>query len=126
MKKLIATLVTVLVSFVALPETVEAGHYHIGHSYTYRSGSTSCGCAIYTKRVVVGYDCYRRPIYRYYSQPVSHRCHHSRSHYRPQHSHHGNRYYSHYPHRSRSYPSRSHRSHRSVIISRRGSSRTCR
>lgn len=111
MKTILATLVTIVIGWVALPDTAEArSHSHCSSSYTYRSGCASCGCAIYTKRVFVGYDCYHRPIYRYYRQPIVHRC---RSHYRP--SHHNHRYHgNHYNHRSRYSNHRGHSSHISL------------
>jgi hypothetical protein len=42
------------------------------------SGYLPCGTPIYTKRVVVGFDCRNNPIYRYYrvSGHSSHRSHH--------------------------------------------------
>ena len=79
MKTLLAILATTAFSLVALPTKAEARSCNTGHSYTYAIGKTSCGCTIYQRRVIVGYDCHRRPIYRYYSVPVTHRC---RSHYR--------------------------------------------
>ncbi|BDS05336.1 hypothetical protein NT6N_03760 [Oceaniferula spumae] len=77
MKTILATLATIIVSFAALPEKAEAAPHphHIGHSYTYCSGHAPCGCRVYKRRIIVGYDCYHRPIYRYYSVPVVHRCH---------------------------------------------------
>ena len=90
MKKLIAIAATILTALVAFPEKAQAGYSSV--SFTYQSGRSSCGCPTYTKRVFAGYDCHRRPIYRYVSVPVVHRCshhshrghyNHSRSHYRP-------------------------------------------
>ena len=90
MKKLIAIAATILTGLVAFPENAEAGHSSV--SFTYQSGRSSCGCPSYTKRYFSGYDCYRRPIYRYVSVPVVHRCSHgsrgshythSRNSYRP-------------------------------------------
>lgn len=107
MKTILATLATLAFGLVAFPETAEARpHCGTGQSYTYVSGHTSCGCPIYKRKVVVGYDCYNRPIYRYYSVPVTHRCrsHHrsrySRSHYHRNRSHYYRSRYSH--HRGRS------------------------
>ncbi|BDS07475.1 hypothetical protein NT6N_25150 [Oceaniferula spumae] len=123
MKTLLATIATVFVGLVALPEKAEARphHGHVGQSYTYVSGHSSCGCAVYKRRVVTGYDCYHRPIYRYYSVPVVHRCR----------SHHSSRYYRHdvpRGHYDRShYRRNSHSGHRGVVISgRHGSVRICR
>lgn len=91
MKKLLATLAAALVGFVATPNTAEAGvHISIGSGYTYVSGRASCGCPIYTKRVVRGYDGYRRPIYNYYRQPFRCGC---RTTYRPPVRHHSSRHY---------------------------------
>ncbi|MBK1855683.1 hypothetical protein JO972_11985 [Verrucomicrobiaceae bacterium 5K15] len=115
MKTILATLATIFVGLVALPEKVEArpGHGHTGSSYTYRSGHSSCGCATYTRRVIVSYDCHRRPVYRYYSVPVVHNC---RSHY--SHRSHSTRH--HYSHRG-------HSSHRGITIrGPHGSVRICR
>lgn len=125
MKTILATIATVFVSLIAFSEKAEARPHHVGHSYTYKSGHSSCGCATYTKRVIVSYDCYHRPVYRYYSVPIVHRC--RTSHYS------GGRYYSHSSprvHYSRSHYSRgsSHYSRsRGVTISgRHGSIRICR
>ena len=73
MKTLLA-IAAVALTGLALPQKAEAGHSSCNSSYTYQSGRTSCGCPIYTKRIFNGYDCYRRPIYRYISVPVVHRC----------------------------------------------------
>ncbi|MBL49975.1 MAG: hypothetical protein CMP28_13640 [Roseibacillus sp.] len=64
-----------LVAAVALPglfcaPRAEAGPLH--QSVTYRSGTTACGCPIYTRRYVRGYDSCRRPIYGYCRVPLSH------------------------------------------------------
>ena len=97
MKTILTTLVTVVVSLTALPNSAEARPHCDTHqsAYTYRSGWTSCGCSVYTKRVFTGYDCYHRPIYRYYRVPVVHRCQsHHNPHYRNHRSHYrGNDYY---------------------------------
>ena len=78
MKKLLATLAAVLVGFVATPNTAEANiHISIGSSYSYVSGRASCGCPIYTKRVVRGFNRYHKPIYNYYRQPFRCSCHSS-------------------------------------------------
>lgn len=39
-----------------------------------RVADASCGCKNYTKRVVVGWDSCKRPIYRYYYVPTKHFC----------------------------------------------------
>ena len=96
MKRLLAIIATALTGLFAAPDKAEAGHPPTCH--TYRSGYSSCGCPIYTKRYFRGYDCYRRPVYCYVQVPVSHgsSCR-SRSH------HHGYSHglsrtrYSHYP-----------------------------
>ena len=75
MKKLLATIATIFVGLVALPEKAEASPHHgNSNSYTYKSGHAPCGCAIYTKRVIASYDYHRRPVYRYYKVPFVHTC----------------------------------------------------
>jgi len=101
MKIIIATL-AIIVGLLALSPTSEArSPKHCGSSYTYRSGHASCGCAIYTKRILSGYDHCHRPIYRYCGVPIVHHCHSKRSHYsssyRSSYGHHNN----HYNHRNR-------------------------
>lgn len=110
MKKLLTTLAAVLVGFVAAPNTAEAGvHISIGSGHTYVSSRASCGCPIYTKRVVRGYDNYRRPIYSYYRQPFKCGC---RTSYRAPVRHgYNSRYVS--PRYSSSRSSRSHSSNNS-------------
>jgi hypothetical protein len=89
MKTLLAIAATALAGL-ALPQTAEAGHSNVSVNLTYQSGHGSCGCPIYTQRVFAGYDCYRRPVYRYVSVPVRHSCHASHSRYNsPQYSNHG-------------------------------------
>lgn len=78
---ILAAVVTV---FLFSANTAEArGHSH--GTTTYVSHYTSCGCPVYVKKVFWKHDCYGRPIYRYYRQPVTHRCnrynHHNRSRY---------------------------------------------
>jgi len=97
MKKLIAIATALLVGGVFAPQA-EARPQAVGNYSIINAGHHSCGCAIQTKRYVVGYDRYRRPIYRYVTVPTVHRCRtHSRvhsSHYRG-HSNwnHNQRYY---------------------------------
>lgn len=75
MKSLLATALAILAGFLATPDTAEAGiHLRAGSGHTYVSGHASCGCPIYTKRVIRSYDCYNRPIYSYYRQPFSCNC----------------------------------------------------
>jgi len=89
MKTLLAIAATALTGL-ALPQTADAGHSNVSVNITYQSGHSSCGCPIYTQRVFAGYDCYRRPVYRYVSVPVRHSCHSSHSRYNsPQYSNHG-------------------------------------
>lgn len=114
MKTLLTTLATALVGLVALPEKAEARNCGTSHSHTYRSGHASCGCPTYTRRVIIGYDCYHRPIYRYYSVPVVHRCksHHNSPYYHRRHRHH--KYHHHYD-RHRGHRSHyNHRRHKSI------------
>ena len=106
MKTLLATLAIVVVGLIALPNQADAAHS--GSGYTYRSGSSSCGCASYTRRVFTGYDCYNRPSYRYYSVPVTHRC---RSYYRPSHHRSHSIHRNHYGHKSHYSGHRGHNSH---------------
>ena len=79
--KLLTPFLAALITLCVLtPQNVEArGRCHKS-GYTYVSGHTSCGCPVYTKRVVKYYDCRGYPVYAYYRQPVSHRC---RTHYAP-------------------------------------------
>lgn len=127
MKTLLATIATAALGLIALPEKAEARpHRGTGHSYTYSIGTTSCGCPIYQRRVVTGYDCYHRPIYRYYSVPVTHRC---SSHYRSHH-HHGHHHARHHDHHRSHYYHRGHRGHRGhssvTFRTRYGNVRVCR
>ena len=100
MKKLIAIAATIIAGLVAFPEKAEAGSSCA--SFTYQSGRSACGCPTYTKRYFSGYDCHGRPVYRYVSVPVVHRC-----------SHHAQRSHSrHYIHsRSNFHPSQRYSSH---------------
>ena len=74
MKRLIAILAVATTGLVLFPQTAAAGHSRVG--VTYQSGRSSCGCPVYTRRSIKGYDCYRRPVYRYVRVPVIHRCRH--------------------------------------------------
>lgn len=75
MKSLLATALAILAGLMATPNTAEAGvHLRVGSGHTYVSGHASCGCPIYTKRVIRSYDYYNRPIYSYYRQPFSCNC----------------------------------------------------
>ncbi|MBK1834500.1 hypothetical protein [Roseibacillus ishigakijimensis] len=75
MKKALAAVSAFILALVALPNTAQAEiHIRIGSSKTYISGRTSCGCAIYTKRVVCGFDRFHRPVYSYHRQPVRCTC----------------------------------------------------
>ena len=91
--KIIITILVTITGLVALPNKAEARPYsHSGSSYTYRSGHASCGCAIYTKRILSGYDHCRQPIYRYCGVPIVHRCHSKRSHYSSSYGHQSGHY----------------------------------
>jgi len=121
MKNLLITLATVLIALVALPQKAEAGHSRCGTSDTYRSSYSTCGCPIYKRRVIISYDCYNRPVYRYYTVPIVHCCSsHYRTSYRRPHYRHGNHYSNHYRR-----PSYGHRSHIS-FSGRYGSVSVCR
>ena len=75
MKKLLTSLAAVLIAVVVTPTTAEANvRLSIGSGYTYVSGHASCGCPIYTKRIVRSFDRFNRPVYNYYRQPFSCRC----------------------------------------------------
>jgi hypothetical protein len=54
-------ILAVIASLCVLPGTAKAGH----SNNVYISGYRSCGTPIYTERVLVGYDHYRRPVYQY-------------------------------------------------------------
>ena len=68
-QRLLAIVAVAVTGLLSAPQA-EAGHSSL--SITYRSGFTSCGCPIYTKRYVRGYDCYRRPIFGYTQLPIRH------------------------------------------------------
>ncbi|MDE0859669.1 MAG: hypothetical protein OSA93_05885 [Akkermansiaceae bacterium] len=74
MKKILTLIIGLAASGIALPSIAQAGSLRIEYSTTSVSEHYSCGCAIQTKRVFIGYDCNRRPIYRHYSVPTVHRC----------------------------------------------------
>ena len=74
------TLLLIALLGLIVPQVAEAGHSSHRVVHTYQSGHSSCGCPIYTRRVFHSYDCFRQPVYRYYSVPVKHRCSGSRSH----------------------------------------------
>jgi len=79
MKHFLITLAIVLTGFFVFPQTVQAG-YGYAPEYNRCIGYNSCGCPIYQRRSIISYDCYNRPVYRYISVPVVHRC---RTYYRP-------------------------------------------
>jgi hypothetical protein len=54
MKKFLTISLLALAGLLALPQSAEAGSSSL--SITYQSGHSSCGCPIYTQRVVVGWD----------------------------------------------------------------------
>lgn len=70
MKKALGIFAFAVASLSVFPATAQAGH---SSSTTYVSGYTSCGTPIYTQRVLVGYDRYRRPIYQYRTLPPRYR-----------------------------------------------------
>lgn len=72
---------TVASAALLMTPKAEAGH-SCDTGYVYRSGYSSCGCPIYTKRYVRGYDCYRRPIYGYIRLDLRHgsSCRHHHAH----------------------------------------------
>ena len=82
--------ILLIIAAVALPGLMSAPRAEAGpshHSITYRSGTTSCGCPIYTRRFVRGYDSCRRPIYGYQrvSPAQGRSCRHSSSYRRTVH-----------------------------------------
>jgi hypothetical protein len=93
MKKLIAIIATAVTGLIVFPQEAEAGHAQV--SITYRSGHSACGCPMYTKRYFSGYDCYRRPVYRYVGVPLVHRC---RGHAGPPAHYRNHNYYNHSRH----------------------------
>ncbi len=121
-QRLLAIAAVAVSGLLSAPQA-EAGH--CSQSITYRSGHSSCGCPIYTKRYVRGYDCHRQPIFGYSRVPFCHgsSCRHNVRHqsrryhgpviHRSSHSH-GHNHSPRIVISSRSYPSRGY--------SRRGSS----
>ncbi len=115
MKHFLITLAVVLTGFFVFPQTAQAG-YGYAPGFKRCIGYSSCGCPIYQRRVIVSYDCYNHPIYRYISVPVVHHCrtyyrppvHHCAPHYVAPHHYYGRRYH----HCGHSH----HRSHSSVSI----------
>lgn len=83
MKKLLTMLAVAVAATLATPKA-EAGRTHV--SVTIRTGTASCGCPIYSKRYVRGYDCYRRPVYGYTRLSFRHNTRYCR-HHRPSHYH---------------------------------------
>lgn len=80
MKKLITTLAIFIFALVfSTPNADARSPRHHYKSHTYVSGHTSCGCKIYTKRIVRYYDNCGYPVYGYYRQPVKHYCQNRRS-----------------------------------------------
>jgi hypothetical protein len=75
MKTLLA-ITAIALTGLALPQAAEASHPSSSLNLTYVSGHSSCGCPIYTQRIFIGYDSWNRPVYRYVSVPVRHRCSH--------------------------------------------------
>jgi len=75
MKHFLITLAVVFTGLFIFPQSAKAGY-----GYNRCIGYSSCGCPIYQRRTIISYDCYNRPVYRYISVPIVHRC---RTHYRP-------------------------------------------
>jgi len=67
MKNILTLIVSLFASGLMMPTEAEARNYRIGHSQIYVSGYHPCGTPIKTKRVIVGFNHYRQPIYRYYT-----------------------------------------------------------
>jgi len=75
MKKVVTLFAVLAALFAYVPQSVEARSSTSRISVsTYVSGYSSCGCPIYTKRVLSHYNRYGRPVYNYYHQAVNHRC----------------------------------------------------
>lgn len=99
MKKLLAIATALLVGGVFAP-VAEARPQAVGNYSILTVGRHACGCAIQQRRYVVGYDHYRRPVYRFVSVPTVHRCRNS-----------SHRHYDHNRYNSR-YDNRGHYGHR--------------
>ncbi|MFP6880046.1 MAG: hypothetical protein VCA34_03800 [Roseibacillus sp.] len=69
-KRILAIAAVAFAGLLTAPNA-EAGH-PVGPSITYRSGCSSCGCPIYTRRFVRCYDHHGHPIYGYSHVPFSH------------------------------------------------------
>jgi len=84
MIKILLTVVAVALTGLISAPRVEAGHPST--CITYRSGCASCGCPVYTRRYVRGYDCHGHPVFGYTRVRLSHghTCRH-RIHYRHPH-----------------------------------------
>lgn len=70
MKRVIGILAVAITTLAGLAGTAQAGH----RPSVYVSGYTAYGTPIYTERVLVGYDVYRRPVYQYRQLPVREYC----------------------------------------------------
>ncbi|MCH2063545.1 MAG: hypothetical protein MK194_07435 [Roseibacillus sp.] len=84
MIKILLTVVAVALTGLISAPRVEAGPSST--CITYRSGCASCGCPVYTRRYVRGYDCHGHPVFGYTRVRLSHghTCRH-RIHYRHPH-----------------------------------------
>ncbi|MDP7655017.1 MAG: hypothetical protein QF706_03040 [Roseibacillus sp.] len=126
MTKILLTIAAVALTGLISAPRAEAGHS--SPSITYRSGCASCGCPVYTRRYVRGYDCHGHPVFAYSRVPQSHG--HSCRHRAQHHNHHSRAVISRSTHCSQPRITlSSHRSHgRSSGISFRFSlgGRTCR
>lgn len=74
MKTLLTTITAIAIALIATPTKAEAGILKIGATVKIVSGYSSCGCPIYTKRVVSGFDRFQRPIYKSYRLPSNCHC----------------------------------------------------
>ena len=74
MTKILATITAGVIALMATSNTADArSRISIGSTTIYVSGHNSYGIPIYTKRVVRGFDRYRRPLYNYYRMPANYR-----------------------------------------------------
>ncbi len=70
MKKILTIIIGLAASGLALPATAQASGLRQAQVKGNHSGHHTSGYTIQTKRVLAGYDKYRRPIYRYVKIPV--------------------------------------------------------
>lgn len=67
--------------FLVFPSVAQARRAAIGSSTIVRTGFTACGCPLYTKKTVIGYDRCGHPILRASALRVNHRCHRNQTRY---------------------------------------------